>query len=103
MADTISAIPRATNIAGKIRLTSGDRELGEICTEKADDNPADRHDGWTSCSQSILEKAGIYPNQLVLPGRTVYVRSDSGNDTLEYQVSFAEVYIIVGLSLAKWM
>jgi len=60
MADTISAIPRATNIAGKVRLTSAENELGEICTEEADDNPADRHDGWTSCGQSILEEPGTH-------------------------------------------
>jgi len=49
MADTISAIPRATNIAAKIKPSSEGNQIGEACTEKADDNPADRHDAWSSC------------------------------------------------------
>lgn len=60
-AETISAMPRPTNKAARDSThdpgTSFWNGNGKKHTEKADDNPANRHDARSTCYQAILKKA----------------------------------------------
>lgn len=60
IADTISAMPKPTNIAANlVRSSTCFALFGYRRTEEADDNPSHRHHTWTSGIQAISEEAAF--------------------------------------------
>ncbi|KAL8627305.1 hypothetical protein Q9189_006997 [Teloschistes chrysophthalmus] len=59
IADTISAIPKATNIAGHLFSISPLCSLMIRRTEETDDDPSNRHHTWPSGVQAIREESAL--------------------------------------------